>query len=440
MQTVNFTCGHCGKLMAVEQHLLGQQVRCPHCQQVVEAPAATPPAPPVPAESGPAPYVVAPFRDEESIFTPKEVHDDIFGDGKPPATLEMPPDATCPETAGTSPAPCHESPAASPEWTAPAPPFGAEPEPTPFSATPADQADRTAVLSSPLVWTDDGEGPAEPETNVPIKAGLERGGSRRFTEKGLTAAAVLIFLVPYSIFMTGVAVYFYYQTRQNINPLEMLPDVPAEHPGVTRKGQQASNVMYQRWKVETPLPARLRVPLGGSIQVGALEVSPERVERSKVVFCYDPPLYAPQTSGTEALVLTLRLKNVSSDQTFYPTDRAFDAYWKKDRSQPYTFLEVGSSKFFGGPIVWPPEKKVREFVKGQDRDNQPLYPNEQRTTLVCTDPGDRSVLSALQSYKGPLLWRVRLRRGLVQVRDKEISASAVIGVEFAANDIQKGIP
>ena len=55
MQTVNFQCGHCRNLMAVGTDFLGQQVRCPHCQQVVIAPpppqsvspfAAPSPAPP----------------------------------------------------------------------------------------------------------------------------------------------------------------------------------------------------------------------------------------------------------------------------------------------------------------------------------------------------------------------------------------------------------
>ena len=39
MQTVQFQCGHCGKLMGVSHEFLGQQVRCPTCQQIVLAPA-----------------------------------------------------------------------------------------------------------------------------------------------------------------------------------------------------------------------------------------------------------------------------------------------------------------------------------------------------------------------------------------------------------------
>ena len=44
METVNVQCGHCGQLLAVSKEHLGQQVRCPHCQQVVVAPLPPPPA------------------------------------------------------------------------------------------------------------------------------------------------------------------------------------------------------------------------------------------------------------------------------------------------------------------------------------------------------------------------------------------------------------
>jgi DNA-directed RNA polymerase subunit RPC12/RpoP len=54
MQTVNFPCGNCGNLMAVGTDYLGQQARCPHCQQVVLAPPpAAPPGPPTSPAFGP---------------------------------------------------------------------------------------------------------------------------------------------------------------------------------------------------------------------------------------------------------------------------------------------------------------------------------------------------------------------------------------------------
>src|SRR5262245_13059030 len=83
MQTVNFACPHCGNLMAVGLDLLGRNVRCPTCKQVVQAP---PPAPATAAAPPPS-SVEAP----ESIFG--EVHDeDVFGSRQ--MKPEMPADLT----------------------------------------------------------------------------------------------------------------------------------------------------------------------------------------------------------------------------------------------------------------------------------------------------------------------------------------------------------
>jgi hypothetical protein len=435
MQTVTFTCGHCGNLMAVGTDLLGKQVRCPHCQQVIEAVVSTSPSPPPPVFQQPAPLSV-PFssrnEDEESIFAPKELHDDIFGDPKPPK-IEIPADPTWNEPVQPPPVvPSRsDSRAAEPASL----PFGSEPAIE--QSAPVQLVDETAILPPTAQWSMT-TAETQNETNLAKSstAKARRPAARPTSERGLTAASVLIFLVPYAIFMTFVAIYFYSQSRKNVSPLEMFPDVPAERPGVTKKGAQATNTIYNRWSVDTPLPAKLQVPLRESIQIGALEVTPERVERGPIEFRYDPPRRKPQRSGRESLVLTLRLKNTSTDQSFYPTDCAFDAHWDKG-PKPYTFLEVGSQRFYGGPIVWPAEQPIREYIKGQERDDQPLGPGEQRTTVICTDPGQGEVIAALAKHAGQCMWRVRLRRGLVTVRDREVSASAVIGVQFATSDIQK---
>ena len=88
MQTVNFNCSFCGKLMAVGTNLLGRNVRCPHCKQVLQAPAtagavspASPPPPKEPAFEQPT-VGMPPLESPESIFG--EVHDeDLFGTRMP---------------------------------------------------------------------------------------------------------------------------------------------------------------------------------------------------------------------------------------------------------------------------------------------------------------------------------------------------------------------
>src|SRR4051812_35528807 len=95
MQTLNFNCSFCNKLMAVGMNLLGRNVRCPHCKQVVQAPA-TPNAPPktvappaLQTNSPPAPTSQAPppqREGQESIFG-EATSDDLFSGGPLPPPL-----------------------------------------------------------------------------------------------------------------------------------------------------------------------------------------------------------------------------------------------------------------------------------------------------------------------------------------------------------------
>src|SRR5262245_61075447 len=61
METVQLQCGHCKKVMGVSAAHLGQQVRCPHCSQVVQTPAPSPPPETdtlmLPADAAPSPPV-----------------------------------------------------------------------------------------------------------------------------------------------------------------------------------------------------------------------------------------------------------------------------------------------------------------------------------------------------------------------------------------------
>src|SRR5438270_4922717 len=127
MATVNFQCGHCGKLMAVGTEHLGQQVRCPHCQQVVLVPISAAPLPvPEPAPSppaaaqtpaaGPAGWAgerlfLPSHEDPEDIFTPPEETDDLFGASDAPR-IEMP--AEPPPAPEFTPAVATASPSAEP--------------------------------------------------------------------------------------------------------------------------------------------------------------------------------------------------------------------------------------------------------------------------------------------------------------------------------------
>jgi hypothetical protein len=275
-------------------------------------------------------------------------------------------------------------------------------------------------------------------TELPVEAPgaeLSRQVARRARAESMWAAYLLIFLIPYAIFMTIVAGYFYWRIMQTPHPLEMLNDF-GDNPPAKRGTSSVIDIIPP----ETNLPSKLQVALGQRIRLGDLEVMPQKVERRRIVYCSDSKNVQPQESQDDTLVLTLQLRNVSADVFFIPTDPFFEMQWKEDSgaTKPYTFLEMGSQRFFGGPIRRSPRGKAalpREFVQGQENDNQVLKPGEERTTVVCTDPGNREILRTLSRHKGPLVWRVQLRRGLVNVGKREVSATAVIGVVFQENDI-----
>jgi hypothetical protein len=136
-------------------------------------------------------------------------------------------------------------------------------------------------------------------------------------------------------------------------------------------------------------------------------------------------------------VLELCYRNRSSDIAFSPTDPFFDRRWKDagDGSKPYTFLEIGDRRFYGGPIPWTQASAgARDEIEGQVY--RVLDPGEELTTIACSDPAD-PIAELLKEYQGPIVWRLQLRRGLTSVGGKTISATAVIGVKFDASEVER---
>src|SRR5262249_39424642 len=154
METVNFQCGHCGKLMGVNTAFLGQQVHCPHCQQVVVAPAAAPGS--IDATWAGMPANSPGAIDETAILQPASsgipaplskggTDYDLFRDPSPPhsqnaptARIEppkAPPTADVDATVVHVPAPgSSPSSAAIPDWMMPE--AEAEPQPIPTETAP----------------------------------------------------------------------------------------------------------------------------------------------------------------------------------------------------------------------------------------------------------------------------------------------------------------
>jgi hypothetical protein len=459
--------------MAVEDRFLGQQVRCPHCQQVLIAP--NPSNAPVSDSNSPDrleaelnPSLdfsdgqehlpsdissVGPLvHEHESIFAPSsEGNEDLFGIPSS-SMVEFPS-----ETAGN--APIQEKSDEKPSSDS-SPPISSNPITSPYSeafSTESLEQPNLPPLASPgtvevsAVPSSDDEWPKAdgllPPADLPeemkAKPDYTRQVARRAKRESLFTTYLIIILIPYAIFASCVAVYFYWRMMQMPHPLEYLRDA-GENPPAKRSSSSVQEVISP----ETGLPSKLQVALGQSIRIGDLEVQPQKVERRKITICSESGRL-PQLTATDALVLTLRLRNISPDVFFTPTDPVFDRRWKGElgTNRPYTLLDIGGVRFFGGPVKWSPRTKdgksrgigdPREYVKGQEHDNQILKPGEERTSIFCTDPDNPEILRALKGYQGPLVWRVHLRRGLVPVGDREVSATAVIGVVFDKKDILSG--
>jgi hypothetical protein len=269
----------------------------------------------------------------------------------------------------------------------------------------------------------------------PFPMTVPRRTVRSETRGQLFVILVLIPLISYAVMMTALSGYLFYQLKQAGNPMEYLPD-DGDFIGGKHHKQGA---LRERIRVlpESELPEKLKVALGQALRVGDLEVTPQKVELRRVKFLTPDPPEDP----AESLVLHLLLRNVSRDVVFSPTDPFFDRRWRRvadGKRKPFTFLQMGSQYFYGGPLPWTPtpaeETERREPIAGQVY--QVLQPGEQMTTLVCTNPDDR-VRDHLEHYQGECLWRVQVRRGLVKVGEREVSATAVVGVRFRDTDIRK---
>ncbi|MBI1913599.1 MAG: hypothetical protein HYS12_02410 [Planctomycetes bacterium] len=461
METVNFQCGHCGQVLAVSMEHVGQQVRCPHCQQVVVAPL---PSSPGPAQQFPDTLEVPyrpPAEEYESIFSAPTESEDLFG-GHPSGRVEMPPDVAPPPPPPSPTAalplmpevelhpvsPTVPFPPPAPEGTLSDMPDGAPgyprervaPAPPESSATPETDAPPTPTEPPAPVFD---EQPGEGGEDL---ASVFRGGPVRTSKGGGWYIALFIMpLISYSVLATlvaGIYMWRYYTfvrdvdegIKQQPHPLEFLPDLEGDNPAGKRPKSTLLHV--PRPGPNEDLPPQLRATLGQTLQVGDLEVEPLRVERGRLEIS-STPMGKTQETEHEALKLWLRLKNVSRDLTFCPLDRYFTRKYDPSRDRPpYTQLIVGGRHFYGGPGDWADSRQANttgnnEFVKGQEAYERPLKPGQEVKTFVCTDPENKELAQTLAAQPGGKReWRVQLRRGVVEVKGRRIPASCVIGVEF----------
>jgi hypothetical protein len=379
MAVIKFPCSACQKLMAVGPELAGRKVRCPHCHQVLVAPATASPA------------------ESENLFKftkPPDEPDSIFGEAVDDSILAASP--MTPNSVGRV-------------------------DDNPFAPSPAPSK------------------PREESSDRPATPGRLSRGSFAATGR---QNWLLALLVPYAVFMTVMAIFYYvkYSYAVGEHPLEQIPDLMGEFQKDVKKDGKPVVRAIKLPPADQPLPEKLITSLGRPITVGAIEVTPLSVE------------YRPWTAFTKmktrpevkkvavkpTLVLHVRLRNVSPDLTFYPTDPYFDRNPKHANDKPYTLVDVGGRMYFGGAIEFVTDAGTTErtWLQGQENDNKPLGPGESRETVFVTRPRD-GVFDAMEKAPGRAVWRIQVRRGLVPYEGHEIPASAVVGVTFTSADVRK---
>ena len=217
MQTLTFQCGHCNKLMAVGIEYLGQQVRCPHCQQVVIAPSHPAPTSPPPeaAKDGPleahgpsdSPFEVAPDAARNAAALPSKGH--VFGNDPDPR-LELAPSWMQPIAAPTPASPPFAAFESAVEESTPAAAGVAAPSsPTRSEGPPLDNPLSAPDVSSP--WTSETPGASNSEATHDLPTATVR--APRSSQFGMALFIGLVFLplLLYSVLVTILAVMFWMQ-------------------------------------------------------------------------------------------------------------------------------------------------------------------------------------------------------------------------------------
>jgi hypothetical protein len=372
----------------------------------------------------------------ESIFTSPESNSDALFGGPPRGLVEMPPDPAPTVPVEPPPAPSEPPALLGPMDTTLSYQRGAAERadvdaPTDVDAAAFQLGPSNAGAGEATSTANEEEDLARAIPKPRIRPPADRGG--------WLIALLIVPLISYSILATIAVIYlrWFHETPTNQpHPLETIPDLEGENPGV-RPGKKRVSVNFKE-RQERDLPPRLRTRLGEPIQIGDLNVEPLSVEFRKIEFL--SPQSEPVASADPVLVLNLRLTNTSENLAFHPLDPYFERRWVPVKDQgkagmPFTYLTVGKDHFYGGPIKTEEREEHRESIKGQ-RLGHELQPGESFETFICTSPDD-PVQGAVERSRQPMLWRVQVRRGLVKTPNRgDVSASAVIGVEFTRDQVR----
>ena len=390
------------------------------------------PRPPVPVPSGPPvrpatseqppsyspPATSNPFAFEDPpvpVVPPRPVAQPVpLGPASGPITPTVPtPTPPVNPWAGLEPLPASAPPAS-----------GGTTEPFEFDTRPAPQLVAVPATTSPVA-------PAVPRPVEAEPPPQPTQGQRPSAAEATTRPPLLLYgLATWAVLATLAAVYgLFFSGGEKVDPghpLSVIPDTFGEFEPASRR-----KVSQFKFDVHQPLPANLLARLGQKIEVGQLQVEPVGIEKRRLIVKVDDKRGGGGSrSPGDALTLRLKVTNTSADLLIHPLDPAFN---RKTTDKILTHLVVGKQTYYGGPVPWP-FRTARVYEESQEHDADPLRPGETREYTVCSDTNSR-LLAEVKKTREPILWRIQVRRGLIDFKGREVPVTAVIGVEFKSEEV-----
>jgi hypothetical protein len=197
-----------------------------------------------------------------------------------------------------------------------------------------------------------------------------------------------------------------------------VPRAAAPEPSAAEKSTAEPALLPAQPDPDTPpppLPPENITTLGKSIRLGDLEVTPLSVEAKPVELVHTIRSKARRREA-DCLVLRLRLKNLSKDQTYPPVDRKLVREHDVKAYDPFIQTSDGESlRLF--PLALDSEWSIFGQVFS------PLEPGASMETSVAAEPGSANHLA------DEMTWRVRLRIGVYRVD--------MLGVKFTKAEVRR---
>jgi hypothetical protein len=221
-----------------------------------------------------------------------------------------------------------------------------------------------------------------------------------------------VVLASYASAMTIACIWLWWHAHRRVD----LPS-PETAPADARFERSSSGEPALKLEPAPPLPLGQVTSIGKPLKVDDLELTPMRVMRSPVLLEHQQLDGGTEVSdgGQEALVLQVRLRNVSRDQIFTPLDAAF--LRPRDGGPAESFVETsGNARIEMYPLAATSELSIAGQTFRQ------LKPGEEFETTIVSDKdtGDKDF--------SQITWRIRLRTAA--------NRSKILGVRCRRDEVE----